>query len=296
MQFPLKLAVLLAGLAVAASGAAPDFKLPPISSPATAVAQPGKFIWADLFTADAAASTKFYGQLFGWEWRTYGSGPAAYHLAMSGGQPVAGAVTRPSAKGETATAHWVGYISVPDLAAAAQKVTAAGGRLLLAPRPVPDRGQLAVVTDKEGAVFGLLQSSSGDPAERDAAAGQWSWAQLFAGDVATAQTFYQAVIGYQVEAAHTPALADSIYLLHDGTARAGVARMPAEHDARPVWVGFVRVASVADCVARAKALGGTVIADTRTTADGATVAVIADPAGAPVGLVQGTNQEGQSHE
>jgi hypothetical protein len=288
MPSSLKLIALLAGLAVGASAAAPNFKLPPLNQPASTASHPGQFIWADLFTADVAASTKFYGELFGWEWKTFGSGPSAYSLASVGGEPVAGAVLRPRVKGETAGAHWIGYIAVPDIASAAQKATAAGGRVVLAPRPVPDRGQLAIVADNEGTLLGLLQSSSGDPEEHDAKAGTWSWAQLFAGDVAHAKTFYPAVFGYTVEAASHAQLADSIYLFSGGVARAGVARMPADRQAKPVWLGFVRVTDVAATVARAKALGGNVVGETRTTPDGAVVAVITDPAGAPIGLVSDT--------
>ena len=285
MRFPFKPFVLLACLVAGASAAPPNFKLPPLNHPATTVSLPGKFIWADLFTADVAASTKFYGELFGWEWRTFGSGPSAYHLASVAGEPVAGAVARPQVKGETAGAHWIGYISVPDIANAVQQVSAAGGRVLLAPRPVPDRGQLAVVADNEGTLFGVLQSSSGDPADYRAEAGEWDWAQLLAGDVKQAAGFYSTVFGYTLQESPRPKLEDNVYLVSGGFARAGVAKLPVHPDWKPVWLGFIRVTDVAATVAKAKALGGNVLADTITTPEGVQVAVISDPAGAPVGLV-----------
>jgi len=39
---------------------------PPLNDPATREAHPGKFVWAELFTADSAAATRFYTGVFGW--------------------------------------------------------------------------------------------------------------------------------------------------------------------------------------------------------------------------------------
>lgn len=66
MKYYLKLNTLFAVLALGASAAVPEFRIPPLNNPATTTL-PEKFIWVDLSTADAAVSTKFYTELFGWE-------------------------------------------------------------------------------------------------------------------------------------------------------------------------------------------------------------------------------------
>jgi hypothetical protein len=43
--------------------------LPALNNPATGESLPGKFIFADFFTSDIEAAKRFYGSLFGWEWR-----------------------------------------------------------------------------------------------------------------------------------------------------------------------------------------------------------------------------------
>jgi hypothetical protein len=46
----------------------------------------------------------------------------------------------------------------------AQKTTIKlGGRVLAAPGKFPNRGEQAVFTDPDGALFGVVRSSSGDP-------------------------------------------------------------------------------------------------------------------------------------
>ena len=59
--------------------------------------------------------------------------------------------------------RWFGYISVANVERAKRAVTKAGGRVLAAPQKMPKRGEQAVFADPEGALFGVIKSSSGDP-------------------------------------------------------------------------------------------------------------------------------------
>lgn len=60
---PWAVATLLLGALASASRAEP---FPPLNAPVSAEHIPGKFVWADLFTTDPVAATKFYTGLFGW--------------------------------------------------------------------------------------------------------------------------------------------------------------------------------------------------------------------------------------
>lgn len=96
--------------AVAMAGAA---DLPPLSDTTpTGEHFPGKFIWADLFTADPAAAQAFYTGLFGWEAttieRTTTSGTHPYIVLANGGEPVAGLARLPSRMQDTVHGRWVG--------------------------------------------------------------------------------------------------------------------------------------------------------------------------------------------
>jgi hypothetical protein len=64
-----RLATVVAGttmleIGLPASARAAAFQ--PLSSPATMAHRPGKFIWADRFTTDPVAATKFHRGRFGW--------------------------------------------------------------------------------------------------------------------------------------------------------------------------------------------------------------------------------------
>src|SRR5688572_17488592 len=137
-------AILLMG--VAAVFAANEPQLPPLTSVSGSPRLPGKFVWADLVTDDVLAARKFYAQLFGWTFRDFGS----YTIASNDERPLCGMFqrARPSNQPE-ARPRWLGFISVSSVERAQRAVTKAGGRVLAAPRKMPQRGDQAIFADTE---------------------------------------------------------------------------------------------------------------------------------------------------
>ena len=258
-------------------------QLPPLTTTPHNAWLPGKFVWADLVTDDVATARKFYGPLFGWTFRDYGK----YVIAANDERPLAGLLQRPRPKDREAKPRWIGYISVPDVERAEGTVTNAGGRILVPLQNVPGRGRQAVLADPEGAVFGVIKSSSGDPEDFLADPGDWIWIQLLSRDARRAADFYQAVGGYEVvENTVTNHLSDYV-LTSEGYARATVRAIPEESArVRPTWLPFVRVNNIYDSVARARELGGEVLVVPKPGLLGGKVAVIADPSGAAIGLLE----------
>jgi predicted enzyme related to lactoylglutathione lyase len=278
------LAVLLI-LLTGAAAPAQNVTLPPLTDPPGGAAIPGKFVWADLFSADVAAARDFYRQLFGWQWQSVDGD--AYSIAVSDERPVAGLVSRPQQSGETARARWIYYASVGDVAAAATAVEAAGGRTLIGPQTMPERGDYAIFADPYGALFGVMHSSSGDPEDFREPPGRWIWIQLLTADVEHAAEFYSRLLGYEVYDYEDDAdrVSDRI-LASDGYARAGINRLRDQANFRTAWTAFIRVNDIEQSVARARALGGDIVlAPAADLLDGK-VAIIRDPLGAALGLLE----------
>lgn len=274
------LGLLLATTAATAAG------LPPISAPPTGEKRPGKFVWADLVTPDVVGAQRFYGGLFGWSFAGLGSGSRTYTLAYVAGYPVAGMVQRAPDPEQARQSRWVAFMSVPDVAATVRRVTEQGGTTLIPARRVEGRGDMAILADPDGAPFGVIRSSSGDPEDFLPGIGDWIWALYQSPDASGAAAFYQDIGGYEV-------LRDSRFedtphfmLVAGGYARASLAEIAAERSGmRPDWLYFLRVRDVAATVARATALGGRVIVAPQARVLDGRIAVIADPGGAPVGLM-----------
>jgi predicted enzyme related to lactoylglutathione lyase len=277
--------VLAAWLAAPVGAAAPE--LPPLNDPPTNARLPGKFVWVDLLTPDRERAEAFYGKLFGWTFEKIGDGEASYTMAFLGDEPMAGLAQLPVKQGERRPARWIGFISVPDVYAAERQVLSQGGKVLIKPRSVPKRGNLAVFADREGAIFGVLSSSSGDVEDYLTEIGDWIWAQFLSREGEKAAAFYASIGGSTVLDAPKPDGAKRWFLVSQGYARASILEIPPnQRDARPGWLGYIRVARVGETVALAEKLGGRLLVAPRPELFNGKVAVMSDPSGADFGILE----------
>jgi predicted enzyme related to lactoylglutathione lyase len=272
-------------LAIGLPASARAAKFPPLNDPATQETHPGKFVWAELFTNDSAAATKFYSGVFGWTAVAFDQHGVAYTVFSNGGHPVAGLRQRSS----SATPHasrWVGYIAVANIASALSITTNAGGEVRAPAREFPKIGSEAIITDNEGSPVGLLQSSSGDSADNEPAPGDWNWFHLFAKNPPTAADFYQQVINYDVAPDARPGKQNELILSSGGLNRGSVSVLPHREGAKTGWLGVIRVANLDATLARVPALGGEIVVAPHEAAFGSRFAVINDPTGGTVGVVE----------
>jgi uncharacterized protein len=281
-------ALLLSVTCMSASCAA-TFELPPLNSPASAEHHVGKVVWADLVTPDLAAAERFYSGLLGWTFQTVHTGDSDYAVALQGGRPVGGLLQKPIPAGEHRQSAWLTFIAVRDVDAAKRVALAHGATLVADSRNYPSRGRQAVFTDPEGAVFAMLASSSGDAPDFLAAPGEWIWSSLLSKDPGAEAAFYQQVFSYDVFDLASEDGLEHVILSTDDFARASANPLPSDSAHRhPHWLNFIRVDNTGDAVARAVAAGGRVLVEPHVDRHGGQIAVIADPAGAPFGLMEWT--------
>ncbi len=278
-------ASLLAALAppLAAAG----LQLPPIVQPPNQLHLVGKIVFAELVTPDLPAAERFYGGLFGWTFRGIDAGGTSYAEALSEGRSVGGMFQRSLPAGGHRQSAWLTYFSVRDVDAAAATSVKNGARLLFAPRSFPDRGREAVLADPEGAVFALLDSSSGDPPDYLSDPGQWIWSSLITPSPDTDVAFYQKIFGYEVFELPPEGSSRHFILASGGYARASVNSLPQSRpNAVPRWLDYVRVQDIAASAAKVAALGGRVLVPPRADGGGGRIALVADPMGAAFGLLE----------
>jgi uncharacterized protein len=255
----------------------------PARGTAEAAAHVGQFVWHDLVTRDAAACRRFYEGLLGWQFDETRRDGHAYLLARSGGRFVGGIVSAEAP--EQRPAAWLGYLSVPDLDRAVGTVSAAGGRLLVEPRPVDAFGRVAVVTDPQGAPLGLAGVTAELPAEPpEPLIHHIFWMEYLARDAGAALAFYKDLVGFESTLTASARGVD-FYVLKTLRPRAGLYRIPGDATmVEPNWLPHVRVSDPAALAARVAALGGRVLIAPRAEVRGGTLAVIADPTGGALAL------------
>ncbi len=270
----------------AAMPAVPPPALPPLVQPPSQERHPGKVIFAELVTPDLATARTFYGALFGWTFRDIEVGSAQYAAAMLDGAPVGGIFQRDIPAGEHRQSAWITFVSAPDVDATAALAQGHGAKLLFAPHDIPGLGREAVFADPQGAVFAALQSSSGDPPDILPGPGKWIWSSLITSDPDTDAAFYQTLFGYDVYDMPTRADAQHFILASGDIARASANPLPPRAGAHPAWIDFIRVDNAATTAAKVTALGGHVLVQPHIDRHGGQVAVVADPLGAPFGLLE----------
>ncbi|MBO0712091.1 MAG: VOC family protein [Acetobacteraceae bacterium] len=248
----------------------------------------------ELITPNLAAAKNFYAGLFGWTFRDRQTGGTVYAEALLNGRSVAGLVYRPLPANEKRSPAWLGFFSVRDVDAATQTALQHGGRVLFGPRTIPDRGREAVLADPQGAIFAVIASNSGDPPDSLAEPGSWIWSSLITRDPNADAGFYQALFDYDVFTLPTETGGQHLILASGNYARASANTVPASQpDLQPHWLNFIRVDDAASTATRAATLGARILVAPRTDRDGNTMAVIADPFGAVLGLLEWRDTESE---
>lgn len=118
----------------------------------------GKFIWNELMTSDVEAAKAFYAAVGRWTYQDMPSPDGeTYTVCNLPGAPmgVAGISywpdDRPGGK------DWMPYMGTTDIKASMVRLVEAGGKVIRDVFTVPNTGDIAIVEDPTGAVFGLLQ-------------------------------------------------------------------------------------------------------------------------------------------
>jgi uncharacterized protein len=271
---------------------AANFELPPLNTPPNSEHHVGKVVWADLVTPNLSAAEKFYGGLFGWTFQSIHAGDSDYVVALHDGRPVAGLVEKPLSVTERRQSAWLTFIAVRDVDATKRTALAHKAKLIADSVTYSMRGRQAILADPEGAVFAILASSSGDPPDYLAAPGEWIWSSLHAKAPESEASFYQTLFGYDVYDAESTDGMEHLILSSDDYARASANALPDNQDRRHAhWLNFIRVDNAASLAAKAASLGGRVLVEPHADRHGGMLAVVADPAGAPVGLMEWSDSD-----
>jgi uncharacterized protein len=246
--------------------------------------RPGKFIWFELVTDDFASASAFYQSVFGWRFLPLPGAPASYTLVQNDGTRVAGMFVHEPGKSSARGARWLTLISVPDVSAAAHYAVKHGGGIVSAPARIEGRGTHALLRDPEGALFGVLRTQSGDPPDTPVEDGDFFWIDLFAREPGRAAAFYSGLAGYEISQRESNAGFTRLVLQSQGFARAGIVPRPAELK-QSGWLAYVLVGDVASTLAKVAAAQGKVLVKPDPKLLDGNVAVIADPLGGVLGIV-----------
>jgi hypothetical protein len=243
----------------------------------------GKFVWFENASRDPKAAQAFYGELFGWKVDPSPMGATKYDRIMAGGVGIGGYHAL-DAK-DPRPAHWISYLSVPDVDKGLAAAKAAGAKVVVEAFDIPTVGRMGGIVDPQGAALMLFHGADGDNATDDPpAAGRWFWNELWVADPAAAATFYEKAFGYAVKEMDMGPAGTYRVLEKDGVSRAGIMASPKGVPA--MWLPYAAVDDCDATVARARKLGGKVHFEPTDIPDIGRFAVLADPQGAAIAAIK----------
>jgi predicted enzyme related to lactoylglutathione lyase len=248
-----------------------------VRRPGTMAYKHGNFVWFELITPDVAKAKSFYPETVGWRASEMDMGGMKYTMLTHGDAPQ-GSIVEPQMAG--VPPHWASYVSVPDVDAAAKVAVAKGGKVIVPAFDIPNIGRTALVSDPQGATLFLFKGTESD----DNGSTAFHWNELWAKDAKAVLPFYEAVVGYRVEAM---SMGDTSYyvLEKDGRKCGGVMTSPIAQ-APAMWLPYMTVDDTDAVVGRVKRHGGEVKKAAEDIPNIGRFAVLADDAGAVFAVIR----------
>jgi hypothetical protein len=190
------------------------------------------------------------------------------------------------ATGDRLASHWISYVSVEDVDAAAKAAAANGGQVVEAPFDGPGVGRMARIADPQGAQMFLFKSAMGDAPDVPVTPHRgWLWNELHTSDAAKALSFYEKVVGFTHHSLDMGPAGTYHIVSKGGVDRGGVTNhLP--KGARPHWLPYVSVDDVDAAFERARKLGATIQMPPESIPGIGRLGVLEDPTGAALAIMK----------
>ena len=210
----------------------------------------------EIGAADDGPLVAFYEELFGWGMHGLSSGDYT-QIDTRGGVGINGGIRR-SRTGEPWSTF---YVETDDPQAALDRATALGGTTVM---PVTDFGggaTIAMFTDPDGLLVGLVRAPAEHPQGSGAAPSDGpghlvDWFEVMGSDAARTQQFYAAMFGWTLDYAGFPDYA----VVDTGTDRGIIGGLGGGQESRWATV-YAAVEDVDQTLGRAEKLGGSRVCD-----------------------------------
>jgi hypothetical protein len=248
--------------------------------------------WVDLATGDLDGAKAFYGALFGWAMEDQEMPPGVdgyYTMAYLDGGSVAGIGNQPPDAPEGMPPVWTTYFAVDDVDEVVARVEGAGGTVMMPTMQIMGSGRMAMVVDPTGGMVGLWEAGEHKGAQVVNQHGALVWNELITPEPDTAADFYDAILGTTHETGPMGGDGDYTVINVDGRSVAGAMALPEHQGVPTAWTVYFATDDIDATVAKAEALGGTVM--NRVDSPAGPLAVIADPQGAVFQVMQPLEME-----
>jgi predicted enzyme related to lactoylglutathione lyase len=234
--------------------------------------------WVDYGAADIDGAKAFYSAVLGW---TYTGGEPEYGGYLTCLTKDRGAAGIAPQQDPNDPPRWTTYFASDDVQGTADRVTSAGGTVLVPPMEVGPMGSMLIALDPQGQPFGVWQAGEHTGVRIYNEPGSLVWNEAAFDNPKAARDFYGAVFGFRFDPIE--GMDDYTTFATDGESLGGLgAHGPG---AAPGWTTCFSVASTDAAVEAVEAGGGKITLPAQDTPYGR-FAVLTDPWDAPFSVMQ----------
>ena len=238
--------------------------------------------WIDLTTSNPEKSAKFYREVLGWE---VTAETDEYRIGRMQGLPIGGFIPQPA--DSTMPDTWVTYFRAGNLEKECQRAEELGG-----PQQV-ELGQMALLSDVTGALFGLIEPKNSEQFVAAGEPGLPVWHEMTATkDFAQALDFYGELLNWEIRTQSTtgsekPEDADYATAEEEGAPFAGLWNAQGKFPPQVggFWQTYLGVRNMEQAIKSAIECGGEVIREPWLSTFGL-MALVADATGATITLTE----------
>lgn len=247
--------------------------------------------WLDLMVQDVEGAQKFYGGLFGWQFKDQGEEYGHYTIIEKDGVPIGGLVRAMDGEGNPieAPSVWTLYLATDDIEKTIADAQAADGRLEMGPMRVEGTGHMAVLTTPSGASLGLWQAVEFAGFELPLTPGTAVWFEAMTSDFDADLPFYRDVFGWDIAWMGPEGGTEDFKYVTNGAGDNALAGLCDAHaffdDGRSYWRTYFMVEDSAAAIQKLEAAGGKATDGPEDTEFGRITTVV-DPEGATFQLQQ----------
>ncbi len=248
----------------------------------------GTFSSADCSTTDWESAKRFYQSVMGWEAEDLPLyTDVKYTRFKQDGETVATLIPLPDEAGYTRS-HWKCFITVDDVDALAEKVTALGGTVVDEPFDALNDGRMMVIKEPTGATVALWQAKEMIGVGLVNTAGAMLWNEFLTHEPQKTMDFFGELLGWAFK---QDGERNYYMILNQGRMNGGILGMDESMSDMPSQcMVYYNVADLDDTLEKVKSGGGAV--HMRGNAeDVGRFAVVADPQGASFYVMQADNPE-----
>jgi predicted enzyme related to lactoylglutathione lyase len=245
----------------------------------------GEPCWAELATHDWQAAKVFYQGLFHWNAFDMPMPEGGYIMLQKDSDDVAALYQMSPEMAENSPTHWTVYFAVDNVDETIEKVTTAGGQLLIGPHNVGDAGRMAVFADPEGSRFAVWQAINHSGIKRSQETNTLCWVELACRETQVAKDFYSAALGWTSKLADMPEFEYTESHVAERAIGGMMAITPEWGDMPSHWMLYFAVEDCDDLAAKAEHLGGKVCVPPTNIDNVGRFAVITDPQGGAFSVI-----------